>query len=57
MVQAVATGHLKDLAEGRSALAESVEYQRYAPAQGCAWSDAFERYKSAVARGRNPEGR
>jgi rhamnulokinase len=57
MVQAVATGHLKDLAEGRAALAESVEYQRYAPAQGCAWSDAFERYKSAVARGRNPEGR
>jgi rhamnulokinase len=51
MVQAVATGHLKNLAEGRAALKQSVEYQVYSPAQGAAWQDAFERYKSIVARG------
>lgn len=52
MVQAVATGHLKDLVEGQAALAKSVEYQRYAPAQSGAWREAFERYKSLIARGR-----
>jgi rhamnulokinase len=54
MVQAVATGHLKDLAEGRAALGASVEYQRYQPARGSSWADAFERYKSITA---GPGGR
>jgi rhamnulokinase len=53
MVQAVTTGHLKDLAEGRAALKRSVEYRSYLPARGSSWQDAFERYKSIVARGRN----
>jgi rhamnulokinase len=57
MVQAVATGHLQSMAEGRVALGRSVEYQRYEPARGSAWSDAFERYQQAVARGRNPHVR
>jgi rhamnulokinase len=57
MVQAVATGHLKNLSEGRVALGASVECQRYAPARGSAWPDAFERYKSIVARGLRPESR
>ena len=57
MVQAVATGYLKDLAEGRAALGASVEYQRYIPATGSAWADAYDRYKSIVAGGRGPEDR
>ena len=51
MVQAVATGHLQSLAEGRVALGESVEYRRYAPAGGQVWTDAFESYKLVLERG------
>lgn len=57
MVQAVATGHLKDLAEGRVALGASVEFQRYEPARALAWADAFERYKSIVAGNGGPGNR
>jgi len=57
MVQAVATGHLRSLAEGRVAIGRSVEYQRYEPAYGSAWAEAFERYKQAIARGRNEQVR
>jgi rhamnulokinase len=53
MVQAVATGHLSSLSEGRAVLKQSVEYQSYSPAQGNKWQDAFERYKCIVARGRS----
>jgi rhamnulokinase len=56
MLQAVATGHLRDLAEGRAALGRSVQCQRYAPATDSAWPEAFERYKSLVARGRYLKG-
>lgn len=55
MVQAVATRHLQSLAEGRAALAQSVEYQRYTPANGAAWGDAFELYQRIVA-GRMAQG-
>lgn len=55
LVQAVATGHLKDLAEGRAALQQSIEFRSYAPAQSGAWQQAFERYKSVVAHGRSLE--
>jgi sugar (pentulose or hexulose) kinase len=55
MVQAVATGHLKSLADGRAALKQSVKYQSYPPARVSSWQEAFERYKSAVAHGRNLE--
>jgi rhamnulokinase len=55
IVQAVATGHIGSLAEGRGAVSASVERQRYEPAQGSAWTDAFQRYKSIVARKRGPE--
>jgi len=53
MLQAVATGHLNSLADGRRALGMSVEYQRYEPARGSAWTDAFQRYKQAIALSRN----
>ncbi|MGP8173302.1 MAG: rhamnulokinase [Terracidiphilus sp.] len=55
MVQAVATGRLNNLAESQAALKRSVEYQAYSPAHGSAWREAFERYKSVVARGRKAE--
>jgi sugar (pentulose or hexulose) kinase len=55
MVQAVATGHLANLAQGREALRKSVEYRSYAPTQSGAWQQAFSHYKSIVARGRTPE--
>jgi hypothetical protein len=55
MVQAVATGHLTNLVQGREALRQSVEYRSYAPTQSGAWQQAFSRYKSIVARGRTPE--
>jgi rhamnulokinase len=49
MVQAMATGHLKNLEEGRVALGASVEYQLYKPAAGSAWQDAYARYQSTIA--------
>ena len=54
MVQAAATGHLKNLEEGRAALGASVECQRYEPSSGAAWTDAYQRYKTAVAHSRGP---
>ncbi len=55
MVQAVATGHLGNLAEGRAALKRSVEYRLYSPARDVAWGEAFEEYQRAVGRGRKPK--
>jgi rhamnulokinase len=55
MVQAVATGHLKNFADGREALKQSVQYQLYSPAHSSTWQGAFERYKSVVAHSRNLE--
>jgi rhamnulokinase len=52
LVQAVATGHLKDIAEGQEALKQSVKYRSYSPANRSAWREAFENYKSVVAHGR-----
>jgi rhamnulokinase len=50
MVQAVATGHMKDLSEGQAALSQSVELRRYQPTQSAEWLEAFERYNSVLAR-------
>ena len=55
MVQAVATNHLRSLADGRVALKKSVQYQAYQPASGEGWQETFEKYKSAVAHGRERE--
>jgi rhamnulokinase len=52
MVQAVATGHLGTLADGRSAIKNSVHLQLYEPTAGGAWQEAFAKYKTAVARAR-----
>ena len=55
LMQAVATGHIKNLSEGQIALRQSVELQSYQPTQSAATQQAFERYKSLVAQGRNLE--
>jgi rhamnulokinase len=55
LVQAVATGHLANLAQGREALRQSVDFRSYAPTQSGAWQQAFSHYKSIVARGRTLE--
>jgi rhamnulokinase len=49
MVQAIATGQLKDFAEGREALKRSVPFQSYAPSHDDRWLAAFEQYKRIVA--------
>ena len=55
MVQAVATGHLTSLADGREALQRSVQFESYFPAQMSAWQEAFERYQAVVGQYRNLE--
>ena len=57
MMQAMATGHLKNFSEAQQALRQSVELHPYEPAQSAAAEQAFERYKSLLARGaRCPRG-
>jgi rhamnulokinase len=52
LVQAVATGKIKNLAEGRVALRQSVELRTYEPVCVDEWQQAFARYKSIAACGR-----
>jgi rhamnulokinase len=52
LVQAVATGHLRDIADGQEALKRSVQFRSYFPQNRSAWREAYEDYKSVVARGR-----
>jgi rhamnulokinase len=44
MVQAVATGHLASLAEGRRAIAASIDRRSYEPHPGPAWDEAYARF-------------
>jgi rhamnulokinase len=53
MLQAVATGHLRNLDEASAALAQSVACDTYAPAAGSSWAEAYARYQSVVARSRD----
>jgi rhamnulokinase len=52
IAQAVATGHLKNLSDGRAAVKQSVECQSYSPAHMSAWQEAFNRYKAVVNQAR-----
>ena len=45
MMQAVATGHLPDVAAGRRAVAASAERTRYEPSSSGAWGEAYARFK------------
>ena len=46
MLQAVATGHIRDLSEGRSAIANSVECSRFSPGASEHWDEAFARFRA-----------
>ncbi len=50
LVQAVATGHVASIAEGRALLRRFAETTTYAPSDTAAWADAYERYKALVAK-------
>lgn len=45
MLQAIATGHVRDLASGRAAISESVQCVSYDPHPSDAWDEAYERFK------------
>ena len=44
MMQAVATGHLKNVAEGRAAIARSIEQETFEPRPDAGWDDAYARF-------------
>ena len=44
MIQAIASGHLSSLAEGRQAIGASFERRLYEPHPGTAWQDAYARF-------------
>jgi rhamnulokinase len=45
MMQAIASGHISSVAEGRKVVANSFEMVSFEPGEGQAWDEAFERYK------------
>jgi rhamnulokinase len=49
MLQAIATGRLADLRQGRQALAASVERRHYEPHPNPAWDAAYQRFLSLVS--------
>lgn len=57
LVQAIAAGHLPDLAAGRQAIAASVEVQHYEPNLEVArrWDDAFAHFNARLLSGRKPD--
>ena len=48
MVQAVASGHIATLEEGRAAIRQSVKYRSYRAACSDLWNEAYGRYRSLV---------
>jgi rhamnulokinase len=50
MMQAIATGHIGDLRQGRIAVAESCECQTYEPRHSAAWDEAFARFERMIHR-------
>jgi len=51
MIQAIASGHIGSLAEGREALAASACVLRFAPRGSDAWDEAYERFKGLKRAG------
>jgi len=45
MLQAIATGHISDIASGRAAIAASIERTTWQPHRGDAWEDAWARFR------------
>jgi rhamnulokinase len=50
LVQAIATGDVKSLADARSIVRESFEVKRYEPRETASWDRAYARHKEIVAR-------
>jgi rhamnulokinase len=48
MMQAVATGHLKNVAEGRVAIARSIEQEQFEPHPSAGWDDAYGRFLALI---------
>jgi sugar (pentulose or hexulose) kinase len=46
MLQAVATGHIGNLREGRTAIANSVECSRFSPNPPGGWDEAYARFRA-----------
>jgi rhamnulokinase len=49
LLQAVASGHLRDVASGRRAIAASVKRRTYRPHAGDAWQQAYTRFSALLA--------
>jgi rhamnulokinase len=50
MIQAIATGHIGDLREGKIAVAKSCECQTYEPHHSATWDEAFVRFERLTNR-------
>ena len=50
MMQAIATGHIGDIRQGRIAVAESCNCQTYEPHRSAAWDEAFVRFERLTNR-------
>ena len=50
MLQAIATGHLSSVAEGRAAIAASIEQETFEPGPAAGWDEAFGRYGELLAK-------
>jgi sugar (pentulose or hexulose) kinase len=50
IVQMIATGNLPDLAAGRALVRRSFDFQVYQPRNSEQWQQAYERFKSIIAR-------
>lgn len=51
MLQAIATGRLSSVAEGREAIAASIEQETFEPGPAAGWDEAFAAYEALLARG------
>jgi hypothetical protein len=49
MIQAIATGHLPDIAAGRRAIAASIAQRTFEPGAAAGWQAAFERFERLAA--------
>jgi rhamnulokinase len=48
MLQAVATGHLKNITEGRAAIARSIEQEHFEPQPNPGWDAAYSRFLNLI---------
>ena len=50
MLQAIASGHLADIRQGRQGVATSIERRNYDPHSSLAWDEAFARFEQLVSK-------